>query len=114
MPSIAQPISRWGALPHNFCHMYNQDRAQLSITLTCSPPPLQRRRQQVRDKKAAYKAKGGITKEQIQSKATPLTRRVGCVKLPAVTKKSIKKARVRATNARGAAGAGSSNMEVEM
>jgi hypothetical protein len=77
-------------------------------------PASQRRRQQVRDKKATYKAKGGITKEQTQSKATPLTRRAGSVKVPAVTKKSLKKARVRATHARVARSVDADSSKMEM
>lgn len=73
---------------------------------------MQRRRQRVREKKAAYKAKGGLSKEQVQSNATPLTRRAGARKLPAITKKSLKKARVRSTNARREAAADTSKMEM--
>jgi len=63
----------------------------------------------VRDKKQQHLARGGVTKATTQSKATPLTRRAGAVKLAAVSKKSIKKARVRANHAAGSSG--SSKME---
>ena len=61
----------------------------------------QRKRQRVREKKKNFRLKGGVTKEQIQSAATPLTRRAGSATLPKITKKGLKKQRVRANNSGG-------------
>ena len=43
----------------------------------------------MREKKKNFKLKGGVTKEQIQSAATPLTRRAGSATLPKITKKGL-------------------------
>lgn len=65
------------------------------LGLTARPGPSQRRRQQGRDKRVEHKQRGGTTPMDFQSKGT-LTRRAGAVKLPAISKKSLKKARTRA------------------